>query len=119
MHSFASTLIAATLATLSSAAPIALPASLPGVPSVPAALPPTVPSVTLPGAPSLGSVEGQVKSVANTVHLREIDSKIPDAVKSIESGIHAREDTPSVASIFNGILTEIQPYTEELSMLKQ
>lgn len=97
MHSFVSALIATALATLSCAAPIDLPASLPvNVPSVP--VPPTNP-VSAPLAAVANPSPGQVDTVTDTVHLRDA--------------------TPSVAVIFNDIFTQVQPNTEQLSMLTQ
>ncbi|KAH0826358.1 hypothetical protein J3R83DRAFT_5318 [Lanmaoa asiatica] len=88
MHSFASVLIAAALATLSSAAPVGLPRDTLSVPVSP---PIELPSVPLP--------TGTIPSVGQ---LNSVD---------------VRADIPSVAVIFNNILTETQPYTEQLTYI--
>lgn len=96
MHSFASALIAAALATLSSAAPVGLPAaSLAASVSVPLSTNLPLPTGTIP--------LGEVKPVT--------DPEVP--------GVHARAAALSVAAIFTDIQTKIQPYTEQLSTLEQ
>jgi len=129
MHSFASALIAAALATLTSAAPVGMPVNLPanlaaGVP--PAALPANLASVPLPpGAippiSQVSSVENVIGSVTGAVRVRDVASKITNTVNSIGAkvpDIDARDAQLSVAVIFDDILTEIQPYTEQLSTLE-
>ena len=88
MHSFASALIAAALATLTSAAPVGLPVNLPanlaaGVP--PAALPANLASVPLPpGAippiSQVSSVENVIGSATGAVRVRDVASKITNTV---------------------------------------
>jgi hypothetical protein len=63
----------------------------------------------------------QLSGVPNTggLNLRAADTVVSGAVQSIESkvtSLNTREDSPSVAVIFSNVITEITPYTEQLSM---
>lgn len=120
MHSLASTLVAAALATLTCAAPVDLPVNLP--PDLAAGVPPaavdaitaSVPLLgTIPPIGQISSVEDEIGSLTGALRVRDVTSKITDAVKYIG----ARDAQLSVAVIFGDILTEIQPYTEQLSTL--
>ena len=123
MHSFASVLIAAALATLITAAPLALPYNFLASRSfVREASVWPVYARTGSSTGQVGSAESQVESVPNGVRVRGVDSAIAGAVRSTRSEItqvHTRADPPSVASIFAFLSNEIQPYTVRLSTLTQ
>ncbi|KIJ15798.1 hypothetical protein PAXINDRAFT_155375 [Paxillus involutus ATCC 200175] len=64
----------------------------------------------------------QLSGVPNTggLNLRAADTVVSGAVQSIESkvtSLNTREDSPSVAVIFSNVITEITPYTEQLTYL--
>ena len=122
MHSFASALIAAALATLVSAVPVGPPQKLPvSLPS--GVLPPIpIPSGVVSSVGQVSSVTGEVGSLTGAVRVRDANSKITDAVKGVKgqvSDVGARDAQLSVADIFNTVLTEIEPFTEQLSTLTQ
>ncbi|KAF8839799.1 hypothetical protein BDN67DRAFT_1012038 [Paxillus ammoniavirescens] len=101
MHSFStlSILFTAALSVFTNAAPI-IPSGV--------NLGDALSTPELSGVPSTG------------LNLRAADTVVSDAVKSIESKVttlNTREDSPSVAVIFNNVMIEITPYTEQLTYL--
>ena len=123
MHSFASALIAAALATLTSAAPAGLPVSVPSaLSSSPVSDPLALLSGVIPSIGQLSSVDGGVGSVTGLARVRDVNSGITDVITSVQggiSGVRRRDAQLSVAAIFDVVSTETEPYIEQLSTLKQ
>ncbi|KAF9218885.1 hypothetical protein BS17DRAFT_761793 [Gyrodon lividus] len=120
MHSFStlSVLFTAALSVLTNAAPIS-PSGYSSV--VPGNLGDVASTPQLSGVTGqLSGVTGKVNIVASGLNLRDVDATVSNAVKSVEtkvSTLNAREDSPSVAVIFNEVMIEIAPYTEQLTFI--
>lgn len=117
MRSFALALIAATFATLSSAAPVSLSAnvsvngiSAPGAPKLPS----TPVARTDSSAGQISSTEEQIKSLIQGAHRRTDGSELNNGVKAVESEVGRRDSTPSIDGILAGLPNEIQPLANKL-----
>ncbi|KIJ64021.1 hypothetical protein HYDPIDRAFT_168121 [Hydnomerulius pinastri MD-312] len=121
MHSFStlSVLFAAALGAFTNAAPI----DLSGLSTiVPINLGDVTSSAGLSGVTGeLSGVTNELNTVTGGLNLRGVDtSVVTDAVKAIESKVEtlgARATTPSVAVVFSTVMTEITPYTEQLTYI--